>query len=122
MAKILIVDDSRNIRKLVSVVLKSEKHSIIEAGNGVEALKKVRLETPDLVILDIIIPGKDGIMVCREIKADPETKRIPIIILTSDSASETRKNAISAGADIFMLKPFVPSSLKDAVNKALKRA
>jgi DNA-binding response OmpR family regulator len=120
-AKILIVDDSRNIRKLVSVVLKSEEHTIIEAGNGVEALEKARLEGPDLIILDIIIPEKDGIRVCREIRAEPKTKSIPIIVLTSDSASETRKNAVSAGADIFILKPFDPPSLRAAVRKVLKR-
>ena len=67
------------------------------------------------------MPEKDGIRVCREIRAEPKTKSIPIIVLTSDSASETRKNAVSAGADVFMIKPFEPADLRAAAKEALER-
>ena len=119
MAKILIVDDSRNIRKLLSVILKNEKHAIIESGDGNEALEKARNERPDLILLDVIIPGKDGIRVCREIKADKRTKNIPVIMITSDTSDETRQKAISAGAAAYITKPFEPKEIREAVKKHL---
>ena len=118
-AKILIVDDSRNIRKLLSVVLKNGKYAIIESGDGNEALEKARKEKPDLILLDVIIPGKDGIRVCREIKADKRTKNIPLIVITSDTSGETRQKAISEGAAAFITKPFEPKEIREAVKKHL---
>jgi CheY-like chemotaxis protein len=118
-AKILIVDDSKSIRKLLSVVLKNGKHVIIEAGDGNEALEKARNERPDLILLDVIIPGKDGIRVCREIKADKRTKDIPVIVITSDTSDETRQKAISSGAAAFITKPFEPKEIREAVKKHL---
>ena len=118
-AKILIVDDSKSIRKLLSVVLKNGKHVIIEAGDGNEALEKARNERPDLILLDVIIPGKDGIRVCREIKADRRTKDIPVIVITSDTSHETRQKAISSGAAAFITKPFEPKDIREAVKKHL---
>jgi CheY-like chemotaxis protein len=117
--KILIVDDSRNIRKLLSVVLKNGKHVIIESGDGNDALEKARKEKPDLILLDVIIPGKDGIRVCREIKADRRTKDIPVIVITSDTSHETRQKAISSGAAAFITKPFEPKDIREAVKKHL---
>ena len=118
-AKILIVDDSKNIRKLLSVILKNGKHAIIESGDGNEALEKARNERPDLILLDVIIPGKDGITVCREIKADKRTKDIPVIVITSDTSHETRQKAISSGAAAFITKPFEPKDIREAVKKHL---
>ena len=117
--KILIVDDSRNIRKLLSVVLKNGKHVIIESGDGNEALEKARKERPDLILLDVIIPGKDGITVCREIKSDKRTRDIPVIVITSDTSGETRQKAISVGAAAFITKPFEPKEIREAVKKHL---
>jgi len=118
-AKILIVDDSRNIRKLLSVVLKNGKYAIIESGDGNEALEKARKEKPDLILLDVIIPGKDGIRVCREIKADRRTKDIPVIVITSDTSHETRQKAISEGAAAYITKPFEPKEIREAIKKHL---
>jgi CheY-like chemotaxis protein len=118
-AKILIVDDSKNIRKLLSIVLKNEKYEIIESGDGNEALEKARKERPDLILLDVIIPGKDGITVCREIKSDRRTKNIPVIVITSDASGETRQKAISSGAAAFITKPFEPKEIREAVKKHL---
>jgi len=118
--KVLIVDDSANIRKLVTVVLRKEGYEFIEAKNGIEALEKVKLESPDLVILDIIIPGVDGLQVCNIVKSDPKTKDTAIIILTSEATYEAREKANKAGADVFMMKPFEPKDLRNAAKEVLK--
>jgi two-component system response regulator ResD len=117
--KILIVDDSRNIRTLLSVILKNGKHVIIESGDGNEALEKTRKERPDLILLDVSIPGKDGMRVCREIKSDRRTKNIPVIMITSDTSDETRQKAISGGAAAFITKPFEPKEIRETVEKLL---
>lgn len=119
--KVLVVDDSKNIRKLITVVLKKEGYEFTEAKNGIEALEKVKIVRPDLVILDIIIPGIDGLKVCEEIRKDPKSKDTAIIILTSESTYEAREQAHKAGADIFMMKPFEPQDLRTAAIEVLKR-
>jgi DNA-binding response OmpR family regulator len=118
--KVLVVDDSKNIRKLVTVILSKENYRFSEAGNGIEALEKAQRERPDLVILDIIIPGIDGIKVCEEIRKDPRTRDAAIIVLTSQSTYEARENAHQAGADVFMMKPFEPAELRSAAKNLLE--
>jgi CheY-like chemotaxis protein len=117
--KILIVDDSKNIRKLVTVVLKNEGYEFSEAANGLDALSKVKLIRPDLVILDVVIPGMDGINVCKEIKKDPVISSTAVIILTSETTCEAMEAAKEAGAEVFMTKPFEPKDLKTAVKELL---
>ena len=117
--KVLIVDDSKNIRKLVSVVLGKSEYSYVEAGNGLDALEKVGIEHPDLVVLDIIIPGVNGLKVCEDIRKNPLTKDIGIIILTSEVTYEAREQAHQAGADVYMTKPFEPNDLRTAVKVLL---
>ncbi len=119
--KVLVVDDSKNIRKLVTVILGRENYRFSEASNGIEALEKARIESPDLVILDIIMPGADGLKVCEEIKKDPRTRDAAIIVLTSESGYEAKENARQAGADVFMIKPFEPSDLKSAAKNLIDR-
>lgn len=118
--KILIADDSKNVRKLIAIVLKKEGYKFAEARNGLDALEKVKIEHPDLIILDIILPGMDGLQVCQEIKKDPKTTHIPIIILTTESSYEAREGAHQAGADVYMIKPFEPKDLRTAVKEVLK--
>ena len=117
--KILIIDDSKNIRKLIKVVLRDKDYDFAEASNGLEALDKVKIENPDLVVLDMVIPGMNGIEVCKAIKGDPRTKHVRIIILTSETTLEARELSHQAGADVFMLKPFEPKDLRSAVKELL---
>lgn len=120
--KILIADDEDSIRELVRVTLEEEGYEIHEAVDGVEALAKVEAVVPDLVILDILMPGKVGYIVCREIKSSEETKHIHVLCLSSRSnvgAIETMK---MFGADDFLAKPFEPRSLREKVKQALRRA
>jgi len=119
--KILIVDDSKNIRKLISVVLGKSGYTYVEAGNGLDALEKISIEHPDLVVLDIIIPGVNGLKVCEDIRKNPATKDTGIIILTSEATYEAREEAHKAGADVYMTKPFEPNDLRAAAKEVLER-
>ena len=118
--KILIVDDSKNIRKLVSVVLGEKNYEMYEAANGLDALEKVRIYSPDVVILDIVIPSVNGLEVCRQIKSDPKTQRTSVIFLTSEATYEAREKAHEVGAEIYMTKPFEPKDLRNAVKEVIK--
>jgi len=117
-AKVLIVDDSSNIRKLIKVVLKKDGYEFDEADSGTEALAKIVLYEPDLVILDLVIPGVDGYGVCVNIKKGerPQTK---VLVLTSESSQDARDKAYEAGADHFMTKPFEPEDLRLAARRLL---
>jgi two-component system alkaline phosphatase synthesis response regulator PhoP len=101
------------------VVLKNEGYEFDEAENGLDALSKVRSERPDLVILDVVIPGMDGINVCKAIKKDPTISSTAVIILTSETTYEAMDAAKNAGAEVFMTKPFEPKDLKDVVKRLL---
>lgn len=117
--KVLIVDDSANIRKLVGVILGKEGYELYEASNGLEALEKVKLYSPDLIILDMIIPGVNGINVCKEVKNDPRTSSTSVIFLTSEVSYEARDKAHEVGAEVYMTKPFEPKDLRNAVKELL---
>ena len=120
MKKILIVDDSENIRKLVKAIIKKVgEYEYIEAADGKMALEVANKNKPDLIILDLVIPGLDGIEVCRKLKEKKETAHIPIIILTSETTVEAVEQAKKAGADIFIGKPFEPKDLRVSVKELI---
>ncbi len=120
MKKILIVDDHVEIRKLVEITLRVEDYQILQAKSGEEAIKIVGAEKPDLIIMDIMMPGKiDGIEATRILKNDPESKKCPIIILTSKDDDEDVKRGMDAGADDYFTKPFSPLELIKKVEEVL---
>jgi signal transduction histidine kinase len=103
--KILVVDDVPQNVRLLEAVLTSNGYHVKAAASGEEALESVAAELPDLVLLDIQMPGLDGYEVCRRLRADPRTAFLPVVMVTS-SDTEVRVNALEAGADDFVLKPF----------------
>lgn len=118
-AKILVVDDSALARKIAVSVLLKEGYQTIEAGNGFEALGQLEIETPDLVVLDLIMPGIDGYQVIEMMKKNPAHSTIPIIILTSrDSLMDRLKGKMSA-SDAYVTKPITGESLLGAITKIL---
>jgi len=120
MKKILIVDDKEEVRELVEVTLKSENYRVFQAGNGKEAIGIARQEKPDLIIMDIMMPGKiDGIEATRIIKSDPETRGITVIMLTAKGQNSDKKNGHEAGADDYFVKPFSPLDLIRKVEEIL---
>ena len=104
-ARILIVDDLMPNVKLLSVKLTREYFEVITAFNGVEALEKIKNEHPDIILLDIMMPGMDGFEVCTRIKADPETAHIPVVMVTALSDAADRVRGLECGADDFLTKP-----------------
>lgn len=119
MARILVVDDSVTAAKSVEMILSSEGHSLFFAVSGEEALEKLKNDTFDLIILDVVMPGKNGYQVCREIKSREESKKIPVIMLTTKGLDADRFWGKRQGADEYLTKPCDPQALKGAVNKYL---
>ncbi|PPD58340.1 response regulator [Dehalogenimonas etheniformans] len=117
-AKILIADDQAPIRSLISTVL-SKDYQVIQANTGTEALNMARQEKPDLVIMDILMPGMDGLTVCTQLKADPATAKIPVLMLTIIDYELNRKFAENLGADGYVTKPFTAEQLRQAVSSHL---
>ena len=118
-ATILVVDDDSQIRRVMRTALSSHGYRIIEARDGEEALKTVRAERLDMIILDLNMPDMDGIEVCREIRA---VSNLPIIMLTVRSAEKDTVRALDAGTDDYVVKPFGIDELLARIRAALRRA
>lgn len=119
-AKILIVDDEPLNVKLLKAILEGHPYTLTCAYNGAEALEKVREETPDLVLLDIMMPGMNGYEVTQRMKSDPRTKHIPIILITALESADNKIKGLEAGADEFLNKPISKAELLARVNSLLK--
>lgn len=117
-AKILVVDDEPNIREVVGLYLSRDGHAITSASDGEEALEMYRRTSPDLVVLDLMLPGLGGIEVCRRIQAE---RRVPLIMLTARGEEEDRIVGLGVGADDYVVKPFSPRELAARVAAVLRR-
>ena len=119
MPTILVVDDERNIREVVSLYLRRDGHTVVSAVDGEEALRLHRQHRPDLVVLDLMLPGLNGLEVCRRIQAE---RRVPLIMLTAKGDEEDRIIGLGMGADDYVVKPFSPRELAARVAAVLRRA
>jgi len=120
MKKILIVDDQIEVRELVDITLRVSDYKILQAENGEEAIEIAKQEKPDLIIMDIMMPGIiDGIEATRILKNNDITKECPVIILTSRDKEKIRENGFKAGADDYFVKPFSPLDLIQKVEEVL---
>ncbi len=116
--KILIVDDESRMRRFVRLNLEAEGFEVIEAENGYKALQKVRDEMPDLVVLDVAMPGMDGFEVLERIR---EMSDVPVIMLTVKDEEEDRIRGLEMGADDYVTKPFSPRELASRIRAVLRR-
>lgn len=119
--KILIVDDNRDNVDLLAKRFKSLGYAVAEAYDGEEALEKVGLENPDLLVLDVMMPRIDGFEVCRRLKSNPKTRSIPIILLTAKREVPDKIKGLDTGADDYVTKPFNPRELVARVKSLLAR-
>ena len=125
--KILLVDDDPDFVAATRVVLESKPYEVIVAYNGDEGLKKAREDRPDLIILDVIMPMKDGFMVCQQLKKDPQLSSIPVLMLTAFSGkfgetSVSLSQGLTLEAEDFIDKPVTPAELLLRVERLLKKA
>jgi DNA-binding response OmpR family regulator len=117
--KVLVADDEHNIRHILDFSLHAEGFLVISARDGEEAFKLAVASDPDLIILDVMMPGQGGVETCRALKADQRTAAIPVILLTALTAREDRTAGAQAGADAYITKPFSPQKVIDAVQELL---
>ena len=122
MAKILIVEDDKFLRELIARKLTAENYEIIEAVDGEEGLKKIKETKPDLVLLDLILPGTDGFEVLSRIKEDPSLASIPVIILSNLGQREDVERGMKLGAVDYLVKAhFTPNEIVEKVKQALTK-
>ena len=119
---ILVVEDDLDIRELISFNLQNEGHQVFEAKDGEAGIDKAREKLPDLILLDLMLPGIQGLDVCRVIKSDQETKETPIIMVTALGQEEDIVKGLETGADDYITKPFSIKVLIARVNAVLKRS
>lgn len=121
MAKILIVDDDAQLRSTIQMVLKLKGYEVMDADNGATALKLARAALPDLIISDINMPQADGYAALAEIRKDPATAAIPLILMTGETEAAGMRKGMELGADDFLTKPFAMNALLKAVEARLKK-
>ena len=125
--KILIIDDDKDMTEALKIILEDESYKVKVAFTGKQGLDAIREEKPDLIILDLLLPGEDGVSICRNLKNAPEYKDIPVLVLTALARKMEKKIFSPAvrenlGADEYLDKPVDPEKLVEKVRKLLKRS
>ena len=119
MHKVLVVEDNSQLRQLMVNLLAENGLTVVTAIDGVEALSQVQVTQPDLVVLDVVMPRMNGFEVCRELKSDPVTQALPVILCTAKSDEIDQYWGIKQGADAYLKKPVQPSELLSTVQHLL---
>jgi CheY-like chemotaxis protein len=118
---VLLCDDEEVLRSLVRATLDDDGYSILEARDGDESLELARSARPDLIVLDMMMPGRSGLDVLQELRKDPELENTPVVMLTARARQSDRDAAVAAGADRYLSKPFSPLELISVVEDLLDR-
>lgn len=118
--KILLVEDEMDLVEIMKIRLESSGYDVITAYDGQEALDKARSESPDLIILDIMLPKIDGYKVCRMLKFDFKYKHVPVIMFSARAQDSDKKLGEEVGADVYITKPFEPKMLLGEIEELLK--
>ncbi|MBD1910831.1 MULTISPECIES: response regulator [unclassified Leptolyngbya] len=120
MSKVLVVEDSVTQREMITDLLKGSGLEVTVASDGVEALEQIEDLRPDLVVLDIVMPRMNGYEVCRQIKSNPKTQNIPVVMCSSKGEEFDRYWGMKQGADAYIAKPFQPTELVGTVKQLLR--
>jgi two-component system, OmpR family, alkaline phosphatase synthesis response regulator PhoP len=121
MAKILIAEDERDIRDLITFTLTFGGYQVVAAANGEEALEKARVENPDLILMDVRMPKMTGYEACQEMKKDDRIKHIPVVFLSAKGQDSEVATGLDVGAVEYILKPFSPDQLTARVKELLEK-
>ena len=124
--KILLVDDDPDLVNAVRMILEAKNYQVAAAYGGVEGLEKARTEKPDLIVLDVMMPDKDGYVVCKELKSDPQLSRIPVLLLTAvvshiPTTRYTQQMGLETEADDYIDKPVEPEVLVKRIETLLSK-
>jgi phosphate regulon transcriptional regulator PhoB len=120
--KILVVEDEADIRELLRYNLAQEGFAVEEAGDGAEALDRIGRRAPDLMVLDLMLPQMSGLELCRRMRSNPDTAKLPILVVTAKGAEVDRILGLEMGADDYVVKPFSPREVVARVKALLRRA
>lgn len=118
--RILVVDDEPDVVMILRTALQTEGYEVVTASNGPDALEEAAESAPDLMVLDVMMPGMSGFEVLKELKAEPKTSQIPVIMLTGVSEREKIQDALSSGIDYYLIKPFEFDDLMEKIARALE--
>jgi twitching motility two-component system response regulator PilH len=121
MTTVLVVEDSLSQRKMISELLTKKGLTVTQASNGSEALEKIRDQCPDLVLLDIVMPYMNGYEVCRRLKANPKTQKVPVVLCSAKAEEFDRYWGMKQGADAYIAKPFQPVELLGTLKQFLRK-
>src|SRR6266496_4037913 len=121
MAKVLVVDDEPDVINLVAFIFRKSGHEVLTAGDGWTALTQARLNVPEVIILDVMLPEMDGFTVCEILRREQATADVPIILLTARSSELCRVIGLDAGANDYITKPFSPHDLERRVESLRRR-
>ena len=119
MDKILIIEDDSDALRLIKYTLTQEGYQLVTGVDGLEGLKKAKEESPDLIILDVMLPGLDGYEVCNELRRNPETHSVPILMISAKARQEDKNTGLRLGANDYLAKPVNPSVVLASVTNLL---
>ncbi|NMF59320.1 response regulator transcription factor [Pseudanabaena yagii] len=122
MSTVLVVEDSVTQREMIEDLLKGSGLIVKTAGDGIEALEQMQGSCPDIVVMDIVMPRMNGYELCRRIKTDPKTERVPVVMCSSKGEEFDRYWGMKQGADAYIAKPFQPQELVGTVKQLLRKA
>jgi len=119
--KILVIEDDPATSRLVDYSLRHEGYQVITASNGLEGVRKALSESPDLVILDVMLPGMDGFEICHRLRSEPTTAHLPILMFSAKAQEIDKDTGIKVGADDYLTKPAAPAEIVSRVEKLLAK-
>jgi two-component system alkaline phosphatase synthesis response regulator PhoP len=119
--KILVIEDDPATSRLVDYSLRHEGYQVITASNGLEGVRKALSESPDLVILDVMLPGMDGFEICHRLRSEPTTANLPILMFSAKAQEIDKETGIKVGADDYLTKPAAPAEIVSRVEKLLAK-